>query len=69
MSVWQSGHPKALYYWVLQRHSLHGEAELRKVAGYYEAPRMSYGLGRLCAEFLLCDGVWVASAALVFPCA
>lgn len=36
-AVYMSGHPLALYFWVLQRHSVHGEAELRKVAGYWQA--------------------------------
>jgi len=31
-AVYMSGHPLALYFWVLQRHSVHREAELRKVA-------------------------------------
>ena len=53
MSVWMSGDKRALYFWVLLRNSVHGEPELWKVAGYYQAPRMSYGLGRLCAEFAL----------------
>ncbi len=36
-SYWMSGHPSALFFWVLQRHALHGEPELRKVAGEYQA--------------------------------
>ena len=38
-SVWMSGDRRALFFWVLQRHSIHGEPELRKVAGRWEAPR------------------------------
>ena len=73
-SVWMSGDRRALYFWVLQRHSVHREAELWKVAGEYEAPRMSYGLGRYgvwrdgvwrSSPFFLRDGVWVAIIAIV----
>ena len=35
-AVWMSGHRRALFFWVLQRHTLHGQAELRKVAGYWK---------------------------------
>ena len=38
-AVWMSGDRRALFFWVLQRHSIHGEPELRKVAGRWEAPR------------------------------
>ena len=38
-AVWMSGDRRALFFWVLQRHSIHGEPELRKVAGWWEALR------------------------------
>ena len=36
-AVWMSGDRRALFFWVLQRHSVHGEPELRKVAGFWKA--------------------------------
>jgi len=38
-AVWMSGDARALFFWVLQRRNIHGEAELYKVAGRWEAPR------------------------------
>jgi len=32
-----SGRAKALYFWVLQRHTLNSQPELRKIAGEYTA--------------------------------
>jgi len=32
-----SGREKSLYFWVLQRHTLNSQPELRKIAGEYEA--------------------------------
>ena len=62
-SVWMSGDRRALYFWVLQRHSVHREPELWKVAGEYQAPRMSYGLGRygVWRDGVWRDGVWRSS--------
>lgn len=36
-AVWMSGFPKSIFLGVLQRHSLHREVELMKVAGEYKA--------------------------------
>ena len=37
-AVWMSGREESMFFWVLQRHTLNGEPELRKVAGEYLAP-------------------------------
>ena len=36
-AYWMAGHPKAVYFWILQRDNLFGEPVLRKVAGEYKA--------------------------------
>ena len=58
-AVWMSGHRKALYFWVLQRHSIHGEPELRKVAGYWKAPHMGMTVARRTQHI----AVWFAFVA------
>lgn len=35
-AVWMSGFPKSIFFWVLQRHNIHREVELMKVAGEYK---------------------------------
>lgn len=60
-----SGHAKALYFWVLQRHSIHGEAELRKVAGWWKAQcrivfslqSLSFALTCICLFFGAFSGI------------
>lgn len=56
-----SGDKRALYFWVLQRHSIYGEPELRKVAGGWQAPRIVHSNGH---AFGMCSSLRVLACGL-----